>query len=143
MTRPAYLPQMPVSVWSPFMGREVWLSRREGELVARVQAGWKGNQRLLAALTGYTLGGLSSVLRTPRKLGVLGISTQRGRLGFTRLKLQAGVRRLNVLHVDGVRKRLIDSVSTSEDISIEEGQHRPAGTTKWLKIDQPGMARAF
>ena len=140
--RPSYLPQMPVRVWSPFMRREVWLSEREGALVAKVTPTWKGNQRLLAILTGYTLGGLTKVLATLRKLGVLGIMTRRGRLGFTRLALQSGVRRLgNVFHVDTLRKKESDSLTTLEDISSEEGQSRPAGTTRWLKIDpwQPAL----
>ncbi|MGV1029627.1 MAG: hypothetical protein ACOYBU_14085 [Dermatophilaceae bacterium] len=136
MVRPAYLPAMPVKVWSPFLKRWVWLSEREAALVAKVTPSWKGTQRLLALLSGYSLRGLSNILATLRKLGILGISTKRGRLGFTRLALQAGVRRLlNVAYVDVLTSVDRDSVSTLGDISFEEGQSRPAGTSRFLKID--------
>jgi len=135
---------MPVRVWSPFMARAVYVTEREARLLTLVQSGWKGNQRQLALLSGYTLGGLTGVLRTMRKLGLLGVMVRRGRLGFTRLKLQAGVRRLlNVFHEDTPTSLDRDSVTTLKDISFEEGQQRPAGTSRFLRIDPPGLSRAY
>lgn len=143
MARPSYLPQMPVRVWSPFMGRAVYVTEREAALIARVQSGWKGTQRQLALISGYTLGGLTGVLRTLRKLGVLGVMVRRGRLGFTRLKLQAGVRRLgNVFHVERSTSVDSESVTTLEDISFEEresgGVRLLPGVSRYLKIDPAG-----
>ena len=88
-------PSMTISVHSPFWMRAhrspVWITPREYALVASVQAGWVGNQRALAKALGYSLAGLNEAISTLAKVGVLARSTTRGRLGRTRLRIQAGV----------------------------------------------------
>jgi hypothetical protein len=81
-----------IPVHSPFRRGTVLITPRQYRLVAMVQDGWQGNQRDLAAATGYTLPGIESALRTLRAIGVLAVSTTRGCRGRTRLWLQRGVR---------------------------------------------------
>jgi hypothetical protein len=95
------LAAMTIAVHSPFFARRydrpAYITPKQYRLIAKVMTGWRGDQRALAESVGYTIGGLNDALQSLRALGILAVSTTRGRYGGTRLQLKAGV------HLDNVR----------------------------------------
>lgn len=114
---------MTIPVHSSFFAkrhkRPVWISRRQYRLIAKVQAGWKGDQRSLAKATGYTIGGLNDALQALRATGVLAMATRPGRYGFTRLGIVKGVHVTNVRVqvATPLKDSLLDDVTTYANIS--------------------------
>lgn len=100
-----------VPIDSPFLGRTAWVTAKHYRLMTllmksahdrSIKARWH-NQRQLAALAGYeSVGSLNKALHHLARLGLIAISTTRGRYGSTVAWVRRGVRAiahaLNVPH---------------------------------------------
>lgn len=115
----AHLDSLTVEVWSPFLRRGVFISPQQYRLIAAVFDGFKGTQRELAALVGYTIGGCNDTLQQMRRLGLIFVQTTRGRFGCTTVRARRGIRVLNRA-VANVRERLVKKINLVRSVSARE-----------------------
>ena len=112
--------RMTVKVWSPYLRRNVRISKRQWRLLARTCSGGRFNQRELAAGLGYSLGGLHAALESMVTLGLAIKRTARGRKGWTFVSVRNGALAGNV-HEQGRRTSLpLSPVSLLLNISPKE-----------------------
>lgn len=91
-----HLDSLTIPVYSPFLNRNVMVTpRQEALLVLIAKSNRSWTQRALAAKVGYqTPGGVSRSLHLFRRLGLIALSTTRGRFGSTVAWMRRGVRRV-------------------------------------------------
>lgn len=118
-----------VPVWSPFMGRAVMVTPRQFRLLVvlmRHRRGW--DQRTLAAESGYeTPGGVSRSLHLLARLGVIALSTTRGRFGSTVAWIRRGVHAMKASGVNVAQHHRNRSEGTSIP-NRRDGQHSAPST---------------
>jgi hypothetical protein len=84
--------RMTVTVWSPFLGRNVMVTPTEWRILVKVaKTHGRFTQRQLAALAGVSLKFVNHVLKNMDRLGVIVKRTRLGRLGWTRASIRDGV----------------------------------------------------
>lgn len=91
-----HLDSLTIPVYSPFLNRNVMVTpRQEALLVLIAKSNRSWTQRALAEKVGYqTPGGVSRSLHLFRRLGLIALSTTRGRFGSTVAWMRRGVRRI-------------------------------------------------
>lgn len=125
----------------------VMITPQQYRLVAAVFDGWRGQQRDLAARLGYTIGGVNKALRHLARLGFWNLTTQRGRHGWTQVRVQA------IRVVGGLARAVREmfpnverdsstyevEASTSETFPVETGREEPEppdrDASRWRTLD--------
>lgn len=97
----AHLELLTLAVYSPLHRRRWLITPRQYRLIVEVFGGWHGDQRSLAARTGYSPSGLHRAIESLVTGGVLSKLAARGRNGHTRLRLRPGVRFLGFARDQG------------------------------------------
>jgi len=97
--RQARIRELPVEVWSPFMGRATRWSALQHRIASvaltrDAESGKPLTQAVIAARVGCSQGTVSKTLAMMQRLGVLAVRTIRGRFGRTLARLREGVQRM-------------------------------------------------
>jgi hypothetical protein len=92
--RQRFIDRLPEQVWSPFLGRATRWSPQQVAIATAATRHPGLTQREVASRVGCSQGSVSKTLALMKRLGVLAVSTTRGRFGSTVAWLRRGVRRM-------------------------------------------------
>lgn len=135
-----HLDEMTVPVWSPLHRRKWMITPRQYALITKIRGFRVGTQRDLAEESGYSIAGVHRAIESLVTGGIVGKLARRGRKGWTRLVLKAGVHLMKASEENVPERGTGSSTTTgvlsetatllgniSSRVSPRQGSPRPLG----------------